>query len=172
VVVQDRLPLEGLNVSAVLLSRKTGVSQLVPLTWNGSSYSGVIAGMLQPGISNLTVTVAHPGSNVWYAQGENNLPAALRTQYPAFATRVQSQEIWVPGAQNTKSLPGLEAWTAISENRSNVTALKLFIKNGDNRSVDRTSCTLLLQLDRSSRSASRVLGVLPCWRIEGESRVG
>jgi hypothetical protein len=130
VVVQDRLPLEGLNVSAVLLSRKTGVSQLVPLTWNGSSYSGVIAGMLQPGISNLTVTVSHPGSNVWFAQGENNLPAALRTQYPAFATRVQSQEIWVPGAQTTKSLTGLEAWTAISENRSNVTALKLFIKNG------------------------------------------
>ena len=132
VVVKDGRSIEGLVVTAVLLSRRTGVRQEIPLAWNGASYSGALSGTLQPGVSDLTVKVMHPNNGqVAYAKGENNLPASLRTQYPYFEERVQSQEIWVPGGAPRKIVQGLEAWTLQGEvGRATGTRLTLFLKNG------------------------------------------
>jgi hypothetical protein len=132
VIVEDGRPIEGLDVTAVLVSRKTGVTQNIPLKWNGMAYAGMISGVIQPGLSDLTVKVVYPETGkVSFALGENYLPAALRPQYPYFAPRILSQDIWVPGAKAEKTISGLEAWTLQGEvNRSAGTRITLFLKNG------------------------------------------
>lgn len=134
VVVEDARPIQGATVSAVLVNQRTGVTQDIPLSWNGASYRGSLAGNIQPGMADLRVNVVHPNNGkVAYAQGENNLPWSLRTQYPYFEPRIQSQEIWVPDASPKKSIAGLEAWTLHSEpGRAVGTKMTLFIKNGTN----------------------------------------
>jgi hypothetical protein len=132
VVVLDGRPIEGLQVNATLTNRATGVVQNFPLAWNGASYTGALAGNIQPGLSDLAVSVVHPNNGqVFFARGENRIPAASRTPYPYFASRQQSQQVWVDGAATSKSVPGLEAWTINTQpNNAQGTTLKLFLKNG------------------------------------------
>ncbi len=86
----------------------------------------------KPCRSNLSVNVGHSQiGKVFFARGENRISDSLRTPYPSFAPRQQSQPIWVDGAAMPKSLPGLEVWTtSIQPNSTLGTTLKLLVKNG------------------------------------------
>lgn len=142
VVVKDGLPIEGLQVTAKLTNRATGVVRSIPMAWKGAAYAGTIAGNLQPGVNDLEVSVVHPNNGkVFYAGGENRVPDALRKQYPYFAPRTESQQVWVAGAATPKSVPGLEVWTMNTNPRNaQGTSLKLFVKNATN--VNGTNLTI------------------------------
>ncbi len=131
VTVQDKLPIQGLQVTATLVNRATGVNVAFPLNWTGSTYSGILSGNLQAGLNDLNVSVVHPrNGKVFYAPLENRIPDNKKTPYPVFATREQSQQIFVPGMSELRGITGLEAWT-INTNPRNAqgTSLKLFLKN-------------------------------------------
>lgn len=131
VVVQDGRPIEGLTVSAVFTNRATGVVRSFPLSWNGAAYVGTLAGNLQPGVNDLSVTVLHPNNGkVYFATGENRIPKANRTAYPYFASVTKSQQVWVAGAAAPKNIWGLSAVTLNSRpDNAQGTSLKLFLRN-------------------------------------------
>lgn len=131
VTVQDKLPIQGLQVTATLVNRATGVNVAFPLAWTGSTYAGVLSGNIQAGLNDLNVSVVHPGAGkAFYAPLENRIPDNKKTPYPVFAKREQSQQIFVPGMAELRGVTGLEAWT-INTNPRNAqgTSLKLFLKN-------------------------------------------
>ena len=131
VVAQDGTPVEGLNVTAKIAHRETGVIENIPLKWNGASYAGSLGGSLQPGHNDLQVSVIHPNNGkVFHAAMENEVPVSQRTPYPYFAMRNQTQQLWIAGTAVQKSIPGLEVWT-INTNPRNFqgTSFKLFVKN-------------------------------------------
>ena len=132
VTVQDGRPIEGAVVKATLVNRQTGVNRTMTLAWNGSNYSGAWSGNLQPGLSDLSISVEHPNNGTtFYAMGENRLPASLRSQYPYFQPRRISQQVWIAGAASRKTAANLEAWTIQEEAAfAQGTRLKLFLKNG------------------------------------------
>lgn len=132
VTVQDGRPIEGAVVKATLVNRQTGVNRTMTLAWNGSNYSGAWSGNLQPGLSDLSISVEHPNNGTtFYAMGENRLPASLRSQYPYFQPRRISQQVWIAGAAPRKTAANLEAWTIQEEAAfAQGTRLKLFLKNG------------------------------------------
>jgi len=131
VTVDDRRPIEGLVATATLTSQKTGVTQAIPLAWNGSTYVGALAGNLQPGINDLFINVAYPTTGkAYFARAENRIDPATRTPYPYFTPKNQSLQVWVPGAADTKTIPGLEVNTInLNPAFAQGTPMKLFIKN-------------------------------------------
>lgn len=131
VTVDDRRPIEGLTATGTLTNQKTGVTQAIPLSWNGSTYVGALAGNLQPGINDLFINVSYPAiGKAYFARGENRIDPATRTPYPYFTPKNQSMQVWVPGAATTKTIPGLEVKTInLNPAFAQGTPMKLFIKN-------------------------------------------
>lgn len=132
VTVQDGRPIEGVVVKAILTNRQTGVNRTMTLAWNGSNYSGAWSGNLQPGLSDLAISVEHPNNGTtFFAMGENRLPPSLRAQYPFFQPRRLSQQVWIAGAATKRNATNLEAWTIQEEAAfAQGTRLKLYLKNG------------------------------------------
>lgn len=131
VTVKEGRAIEGLVATGTLMNNKTGVTQTIPLSWNGSTYVGALAGNLQPGINDLLINVAYPTtSKAYFARGENRIDPANRTAYPYFTAKSQSMQVWVPGAATIKTISGLEVKTIIlNPSFAQGTPLKLFIKN-------------------------------------------
>jgi hypothetical protein len=131
VTVKEGRAIEGLVATGTLMNNKTGVTQAIPLSWNGSTYVGALAGNLQPGINDLLINVAYPTtSKAYFARGENRIDPANRTAYPYFTAKSQSMQVWVPGAATIKTISGLEVKTInLNPSFAQGTPMKLFIKN-------------------------------------------
>lgn len=131
VTVKDGRAIEGLEAVGTLSNNKTGVTQSIPLSWNGSTYVGALAGNLQPGVNDLLINVSYPRTGkAYYARGENRVDPANRTAYPYFTTKPQSMQVWVPGAAKPKTISGLEVKTInLNPSFAQGTPMKLFIKN-------------------------------------------
>lgn len=131
VTVKDGRAIEGLEAVGTLTNNKTGVTQSIPLSWNGSTYVGALAGNLQPGVNDLLINVSYPRTGkAYYARGENRVDPANRTAYPYFTTKPQSMQVWVPGAAKPKTISGLEVKTInLNPSFAQGTPMKLFIKN-------------------------------------------
>ncbi|MBK9577117.1 MAG: VWA domain-containing protein [Fibrobacterota bacterium] len=130
VVIQDGRPVKGLSVVANLRNVGSGVVRSLPLTWNGSAYTGTFTGTLQPGVSKLDFVATHPNNaSVTLVQGENT-QATAPPMYPYFKPHTVSRDVFIDGKANTKTDVALEAWTIQDQPAfAQGTAMKLFLKN-------------------------------------------